>query len=154
MAALCACRYAPGLTLVRSADSAKAKKVRGRAYRMLGQYLEAAKDLRDAQRYDYDPDTNTLLKEVEAFASKIEAKAAAEKLAARKAAAAAAHKRRQEAEAAAKAAAGAGGGRRRRRHARWVSRRHAPAACPAACLREWTWARSWGSCRTQRFRRC
>lgn len=100
-------------------DSAKAKKIRGKAHRMLGHYLDAAKDLRDAQKFDYDPTTQELLVEVEAFAVKLESKAnearirkeeeeQARKLAERKAAAAARRKAQQEAEAAAAAAAGSG----------------------------------------------
>jgi hypothetical protein len=46
--------------------------VRGRAHRMLGNYIKSAADLRKAQGYDFDPKTQDLLKEVEKFAKKNE----------------------------------------------------------------------------------
>ena len=93
--------------LKQNPDSAKAMKVRGKAYRLLGEYVKAASDLRKAQGYDFDPSTQELLKEVEQFAFKIEAKLNAkrialeekekeEKLAARKAAAAERHRQQEE----------------------------------------------------------
>ena len=108
--------------LEQNPDSAKAMKVRGKAYRLLGEYVKAAADLRRGQSYDFDPASAELLKEVNAFASKIESnmnkkriameeKEKAEKLAARKAAAAERHRAKQEAEAAKQAHGhGHGGG--------------------------------------------
>eukprot|EP00501_MAST-03F_sp_TOSAG23-6_P002686 GSMAST32.ASY1.ANO1.2834.1 assembled CDS len=58
--------------LKQNPDSAKSKKIRGKAYRMLGKWVDAATDLRDAQRVDYDPETAVLLKEVESHAKKIQ----------------------------------------------------------------------------------
>jgi suppressor of tumorigenicity protein 13 len=102
--------------LSQNPDSAKAMKVRGKAHRMLGNYVKAAADLRKGQSYDFDPTTAALLKEVEQFATKIEgrlnkkrlvkeAKEQEDKLAARKAAAVARKRRQEEAEQAAEQAA-------------------------------------------------
>ena len=102
--------------LSQNPDSAKAMKVRGKAHRMLGNYVKAAADLRKGQSYDFDPTTAALLKEVEQFATKIEgrlnkkrlvkeAKEREDKLAARKAAAVARKRRQEEAEQAAEQAA-------------------------------------------------
>ena len=112
--------------LSQNPDSAKAMKVRGRAQRLLGNYVLAAIDLRKGLGMDFDPTTQTLLKEVEQFASKIEAKTnavrleteekeRAAKLAARKAAAGERKRKQEEEEAAAAAASqshghGHGGG--------------------------------------------
>merc|ERR1712166_120391 len=108
--------------LEQNPDSTKAMKVRGKAYRLLGEYVKAAADLRRGQSYDFDPASAELLKEVNAFASKIESnmnkkriameeKEKAEKLAARKAAAAERHRAKEEAEAAKQAHGhGHGGG--------------------------------------------
>ena len=40
------------------------KQVRGKAYAMLGKWAEAAKDLGDGQRIDYDEDTYQVQKKV------------------------------------------------------------------------------------------
>ena len=55
-------------------DSAKALKVRGEAYRLLGKWEDAARDLRRALSVDFDERTAELAKDVEEFASKIEAR--------------------------------------------------------------------------------
>ncbi|KAK8725149.1 hypothetical protein OTU49_010722 [Cherax quadricarinatus] len=53
-------------------DSAGAYKFRGRAQRLLGNWLEAAKDLRLACKLDFDEQTNEWLKEVQPNATKLE----------------------------------------------------------------------------------
>ncbi|KAJ4973042.1 hypothetical protein NE237_006216 [Protea cynaroides] len=53
-------------------DSAKGHKFRGMAKAMLGQWEEAAKDLRVASNLDYDEEIGSVLKKVEPNAHKIE----------------------------------------------------------------------------------
>merc|ERR1711910_174267 len=53
-------------------DSAVAYKFRGRAHRLLGNFIEAAKDLRLACRIDFDEVADEWLKEVTPNAKKIE----------------------------------------------------------------------------------
>ncbi|XP_058452080.1 hsc70-interacting protein 1-like [Malaya genurostris] len=53
-------------------DSATAYKFRGRANRLLGKWEEAAKDLRQACKLDYDEEADEWLKEVTPNAKKIE----------------------------------------------------------------------------------
>lgn len=53
-------------------DSAAAFKFRGRANRLLGNWEEAAKDLRQACKLDYDDEADEWLKEVTPNAKKIE----------------------------------------------------------------------------------
>ncbi|SPP78162.1 blast:Hsc70-interacting protein 2 [Drosophila guanche] len=53
-------------------DSAAAHKFRGRAHRLLGQFEEAAKDLRQACKLDFDEETDEWLREVTPNAKKIE----------------------------------------------------------------------------------
>ncbi|RXG70103.1 Hsc70-interacting protein [Armadillidium vulgare] len=53
-------------------DSASAYKFRGRSHRLLGNWLEAAKDLRLACRLDFDDDANDWLREVQPNATKLE----------------------------------------------------------------------------------
>lgn len=53
-------------------DSASAYKFRGRAYRLVGEWEKAAKDLRQACNIDYDEQTDEWLKEVTPNAKKIE----------------------------------------------------------------------------------
>jgi suppressor of tumorigenicity protein 13 len=53
-------------------DSASGYKFRGRAYRLLGDWEKAAKDLRQACKLDYDEQTDEWLKEVTPNAKKIE----------------------------------------------------------------------------------
>lgn len=53
-------------------DSASACKFRGRAHRLLGNWEEAAKDLRQACKLDYDDEADEWLKEVTPNAKKIE----------------------------------------------------------------------------------
>uniref|UniRef100_U5EJ47 Putative hsc/hsp70-interacting protein n=1 Tax=Corethrella appendiculata TaxID=1370023 RepID=U5EJ47_9DIPT len=53
-------------------DSAAAYKFRGRAYRLLGKWEEAAKDLRQACKLDYDEEADEWLKEVTPNAKKLE----------------------------------------------------------------------------------
>lgn len=53
-------------------DSAAAYKFRGRANRLLGNWEEAAKDLRQACKLDYDEETDEWLREVTPNAKKIE----------------------------------------------------------------------------------
>lgn len=53
-------------------DSAMAYKFRGQAHRLLGNWLEAARDLRLACRLDFDEETNEWLKEVQPNAAKLE----------------------------------------------------------------------------------
>lgn len=53
-------------------DSAVAYKFRGRAHRLLGNWEEAAKDLRQACKLDFDDETDEWLKEVTPNAKKIE----------------------------------------------------------------------------------
>lgn len=53
-------------------DSASAFKFRGRAHRLLGNWEEAAKDLRQACKLDYDDEADEWLKEVTPNAKKIE----------------------------------------------------------------------------------
>ena len=72
-------------------DSAKAFKVRGKANALLGRWKEAAKDLGDAQRIDYDEDTYEVQKKVTEKVA-----VGAKKEAARKEKAAAKEKKRQE----------------------------------------------------------
>lgn len=45
-------------------DSAQAYKFRGRAHRLLGQWEEAAKDLRSAAKIDFDEQVDEWLREV------------------------------------------------------------------------------------------
>lgn len=45
-------------------DNAAAYKFRGRAHRLLGNWLEAARDLRSASKIDLDEQTDEWLKEV------------------------------------------------------------------------------------------
>uniref|UniRef100_K7FDQ1 Uncharacterized protein n=1 Tax=Pelodiscus sinensis TaxID=13735 RepID=K7FDQ1_PELSI len=52
-------------------DSAQPYKWRGRAFRLLGYWQEAAKDLSLACQLDYDEETNAILKEVQPRAQKI-----------------------------------------------------------------------------------
>lgn len=52
-------------------DSAQGYKFRGRAYRLLGKFLEAHSDLATACKLDYDEVTNEWLKEVEPNAKKL-----------------------------------------------------------------------------------
>ncbi|XP_015274661.1 PREDICTED: hsc70-interacting protein [Gekko japonicus] len=52
-------------------DSAQTYKWRGKAYRLLGQWEEAARDLALACKLDYDEDASTMLKEVQPRAQKI-----------------------------------------------------------------------------------
>ena len=88
---------------------------------MLGNYVESAADLRKGQKYDFDPDTQSLLKEVDQYASRIEQKVNAArianeekeregKLAARKKAAADRRRQQQEEEERASAQHGHGHG--------------------------------------------
>jgi suppressor of tumorigenicity protein 13 len=58
--------------LVLNPDSASAYKFRGRANRLLGNWEEAAKDLRQACKLDYDDEADEWLKEVTPNAKKIE----------------------------------------------------------------------------------
>merc|ERR1712184_61590 len=53
-------------------DSAAAHKFRGRAHRLLGHFVEAAKDLRLACKIDFDEVADEWLKEVTPNAKKIE----------------------------------------------------------------------------------
>lgn len=53
-------------------DNAAAHKYRGRAYRLLGNFLEAAKDLRLACKIDFDEQADEWLREVTPNAQKIE----------------------------------------------------------------------------------
>lgn len=53
-------------------DSATAFKFRGRANRLLGNWEDAAKDLRQACKLDYDDETDEWLKEVTPNAKKLE----------------------------------------------------------------------------------
>lgn len=53
-------------------DSAAAYKFRGRAYRLLGNWIEAAKDLRQACKLDFDEEADEWLREVTPNAKKIE----------------------------------------------------------------------------------
>ncbi|TRY73595.1 hypothetical protein TCAL_03347 [Tigriopus californicus] len=53
-------------------DSAPAYKNRGRAHRLLGNFLEAARDLRQACKIDFDEQTDEWLKEVTPNAKKLE----------------------------------------------------------------------------------
>lgn len=53
-------------------DSATAYKFRGRAHRLLGNWEEAAKDLRQACKLDFDDEADEWLKEVTPNAKKIE----------------------------------------------------------------------------------
>ncbi|XP_033241953.1 hsc70-interacting protein 1-like [Drosophila miranda] len=53
-------------------DSAAGHKFRGRAHRLLGQFEEAAKDLRQACKLDFDEETDEWLREVTPNAKKIE----------------------------------------------------------------------------------
>lgn len=53
-------------------DSAAAYKFRGRAYRLIGEWEKAAKDLRQACNIDFDEQTDEWLKEVTPNAKKIE----------------------------------------------------------------------------------
>lgn len=55
-----------------NADSAQAYKFRGRAYRLLGKWVEAHTDLAMACKLDYDDLANEWLKEVEPNAKKIQ----------------------------------------------------------------------------------
>jgi suppressor of tumorigenicity protein 13 len=52
-------------------DSSRSKKIRGHAYRLLGQYEKALKDLSEANRYDFDPKTDKLLKVVQEYVKQI-----------------------------------------------------------------------------------
>jgi len=56
----------------RNPDSALAHKLRGRAYRLLGEWIHAAQDLRKACKLDCDEQAMEWLKEVQGNASKIE----------------------------------------------------------------------------------
>ncbi|XP_055913830.1 hsc70-interacting protein 1-like [Eupeodes corollae] len=58
--------------LVLNCDSAAAYKFRGRAHRLLGNWEEAAKDLRQACKLDFDEDADEWLREVTPNAKKIE----------------------------------------------------------------------------------
>lgn len=51
-------------------DSAAAYKFRGRAFRLLGKWEEAAKDLRNACKLDFDEQTDEWLREVTPNVSK------------------------------------------------------------------------------------
>lgn len=53
-------------------DNAAAYKFRGRAHRLLGHWLDAAKDLRNACRIDFDEQADEWLKEVTPNAKKLE----------------------------------------------------------------------------------
>lgn len=53
-------------------DSAAAHKFRGRAHRLLGNFVKAAKDLRDACKIDFDEQADEWLKEVTPNARKLE----------------------------------------------------------------------------------
>lgn len=53
-------------------DSAPAYKNRGRAHRLLGNFVEAARDLRQACKIDFDEQTDEWLKEVTPNAKKLE----------------------------------------------------------------------------------
>merc|ERR1712106_295281 len=53
-------------------DSASAFKFRGRAHRLLGHWLEAAKDLRLAAKLDYDEQVDEWLKEIKPNVLKLE----------------------------------------------------------------------------------
>ncbi|XP_063701415.1 hsc70-interacting protein-like [Culicoides brevitarsis] len=55
-----------------NADSAAAYKFRGRAHRLLGKWEEAAKDLRQACKLDFDEEADEWLREVTPNAKKIE----------------------------------------------------------------------------------
>ena len=55
-------------------DSSKAKKIRGHAYRLLGEYEKALKDLSEANRYDFDAKTDKLRRVVQDFVKQIKAK--------------------------------------------------------------------------------
>lgn len=55
-------------------DSCKAMKIRGLAYRMLGDYENAAKDLRNAMKVDYDPDIKSTIDFIEQRMEKINAR--------------------------------------------------------------------------------
>lgn len=54
-----------------NADSAQSYKFRGRAHRLLGNFVEAHRDLATACKLDYDDEANVWLKEVEPNAKKI-----------------------------------------------------------------------------------
>jgi len=51
-------------------DSAKAKKARGRALRLLGQYGEAFYDLQQGNLLDWDENTDKLIKDIKERAEK------------------------------------------------------------------------------------
>ncbi|KAK3864206.1 hypothetical protein Pcinc_030090 [Petrolisthes cinctipes] len=53
-------------------DSATAYKFRGRSHRLLGNWIEAARDLRLACRLDFDEQSNEWMKEVQPNATKLE----------------------------------------------------------------------------------
>jgi len=61
------------VALSQNPDSAAAYKFRGRACRLLGQWLEAAADLRKAVQIDFDEQADEWLKEVTPNARKLEA---------------------------------------------------------------------------------
>ena len=65
-------------------DSAKAMKIRGAAWAMLGEWVSSAADLRTACRLDHDPKTDALRKAVEPKVGKIEARARRESIRERK----------------------------------------------------------------------
>uniref|UniRef100_A0A7I4YDW0 STI1 domain-containing protein n=1 Tax=Haemonchus contortus TaxID=6289 RepID=A0A7I4YDW0_HAECO len=68
MAAIADCNKAISI----NADSAQGYKFRGRAYRLLGKWVEAHADLATACKLDYDDVANEWLKEVEPNAKKIQ----------------------------------------------------------------------------------
>ena len=65
-------------------DSAKAMKIRGAAWAMLGEWVSSAADLRTACRLDHDPKTDALRKAVEPKVGKIEGRARRESIRDRK----------------------------------------------------------------------
>ena len=65
-------------------DSAKAMKIRGAAWAMLGEWVSSAADLRTACRLDHDPKTDALRKAVEPKVGKIEARSRRESIRERK----------------------------------------------------------------------
>lgn len=59
-----ACIHECNKALSINPDNAAAYKFRGRAHRLLGHWLEAVKDLRNACRIDFDEQADEWLKEV------------------------------------------------------------------------------------------
>ncbi len=63
-----------------NSESARGRKVRGKALAMLGRWEEALKDLKVADQLDFDPDTRAVLKKVLEKTAKIDAKRTAKRL--------------------------------------------------------------------------